>query len=68
VILDPDRTMTIRTLLVDGQAIRMFEKCDERWSSMFGQRLSPHDLVGFTFNLIARHGFVGELVIEHASA
>jgi hypothetical protein len=60
VIHDPNRAVAIRTLLIDRQAIRMFKERDERWTSMFGQRLPPHDLVRFTFNLIACHGLVGE--------
>jgi hypothetical protein len=62
VILDQNRFVAIRAFLIDRQAIRVFKERDERWTSMFGQRLSPHDLVSFTFNFVACHGFVGELV------
>jgi hypothetical protein len=36
----------------------VFKERDERWSSMFGQRLPMQNLVGFPFNFIPRHGRV----------
>jgi hypothetical protein len=63
VILYPNRTAAVRTFLIDRQAIRVFKERDERWSSMIGQRLPTHDLVNFTFNLIARHGFASNLMV-----
>jgi hypothetical protein len=59
-VLDPNRPVAVRTFLIDRQAIRVFKECDERRPSMFGQRLPLHDLVGFAFNLISRHGFAAE--------
>lgn len=36
VILDPNRTIAVRTNLIDRQSIRVFKECDERWPGMFG--------------------------------
>ncbi len=61
-VLYPNHPVAVRTFLIDRQAIRAFKECDERRPRMFGQRLPLHDLVGFAFNLISRHGHIAELV------
>lgn len=67
-ILDPNRTVTVRTHLIDLQTIRVFEGSDDRWSSIFGQRSPMHDLVGFPFNFVPCHGFAAEpVILQHST-